>query len=198
MSRHRKRKKHMPDYVHDAQKVAVHHVAEPAPSNGPAAPRAPAPASPAKIEWRAAEFHYFEKDYLWYVGVSATALVLLTFALIQRSFFFAVFVVIAAVLVIEFGKRRPRILDYELNDKSVVIDGRMRVPYKEMESFHIRKRRGLLDEIVFRRTTRVLPFMHLPIDEDLAVTVREFLLERLPEDEHEHSIVDIIAERIGF
>lgn len=197
MTRHRRKKKHAPDYVHDTQKVAVHPlvVHAPHPSSAPAVKATPAP---KKIEWRAAEFHYIEKDYLWYVAVVAIAVVLLTFALVGKSFFFAVFVIIATVLVIEFGKRRPRTLDYELNEKEVLIDNRMSFPYKTIVSFHIRKRLGFLDEIVFRRDTRVNPFVHLPIDEDLAIKAREFLSQYLEEDEHEHSIVDIIAERIGF
>ncbi len=193
MTRHRKRKKH----AAETQDIHVHRMIPRAPREEPRAQARPVPQR-KKITWRAAEFHYFEKDYLWYAGVVFIGLVLLVFALWQKSFFFAVFVVIATTLVVEFGKRRPRTIDYELNERGVLIDGKISVPYKAIESFHVRKRLGLLDEIVFRRAARVNPFIHLPIDEELAVRAREFLLEYIPEDEHEPSIVEIIAERIGF
>ncbi len=199
MTRHRKRGTHRDERAPEAQRVPAHPAHHVQPQKPHEAHRLPArPAPGRKISWRAAEFHYFEKDYLWYVWAVFTGVVLLAFALWQRNFFFAVFVVIATVLFVEFGKRRPRTLDYELNEKEVLIDGRMSIPYKSIESFHVRKRLGLLDEVVFKRATRVNPFIHLPIDEELAVRAREFLLEFLPEDEHEQTIVEIIAERIGF
>lgn len=197
MTRHRKKKKHVSEHSPEIKNIPVHH----APLQATRAEhRAPAKesAQSKKIAWRAAEFHYFEKDYLWYTGVVAVGVALLGLAIWQKNFFFAVFVVVATTLVVEFGKRKPRTLDYELNEKEVLIDNKMSIPYKSIESFHIHKRLGLLDELVFKRTARVNPFIHLPIDEELAIRAREFLLEYIIEDEHDQSFADILAERIRF
>lgn len=150
------------------------------------------------ISWRAAEFHYIEKDYLWYVGVIAVGAVLIISSLWQHNFFFAVFLIIATILVVEFGKRRPEILEYELNDNGVVIDGILYAQYRNIISFHIRKRFGYLDELILHRNSKIRPFLHLPIDDKLAIKARDFLLNYIPEDDHEQSFADIIAERLGF
>ena len=198
MTRHRRRKKHSEGSLpeHKGPVVATHN--DKPPERVKPVQSHAREESQKKISWRAAEFHYIEKDYLWYVAVVSVGVLLLVFALVQKSFFYAVFVVIATTLVVEFGKRRPRVLDYEINEKGVLIDGKIMIPYKNIESFHVRKRLGFLDEIVFKRTSRVNPFIHIPIDEDMAVRARSFLSEYLTEDEHERTMVEIIEERIGF
>lgn len=162
------------------------------------AERTPEARMPRSINWKAAEFHYLEKDYLWYVGVIFVGVLLLGFAVWQKSYFFGIFVLIATTLVIEFGKRRPRVLEYDLGEKGISIDGALYAHYEDLKSFYIRKRLGFLDEIVFQKSSRINPFIHLPIDEDLAVKARAHLLRYLPENPHEETLVEIIAERIGF
>jgi hypothetical protein len=162
------------------------------------AERTPEARMPRSINWKAAEFHYLEKDYLWYVGVVFVGLLLLAFAVWQKSYFFGIFVLIATTLVVEFGKRRPRVLEYDLGEKGISIDGTLYAHYEDLKSFYIRKRLGFLDEIVFQKSSRINPFIHLPIDEELAKEARAHLLRYLPEAPHEETLVEIIAERIGF
>lgn len=200
MTRHRKKKRH---HASDAPQHEIPVAVAPAvvtvtPSR-PAHSVAVTPEPKKKsIGWKAAEFHYIEKDYLWYTGVVAAGAVLGIFALWQRNFFFAVFIVIATTLVVEFGKHRPRTLEYELTDKTINIEGKVYARYEDLKSFHIRKRLGFLDEIVFHRNSKISPFIHLPADDKLALRAREFLLEYIPEEEHKQSMAEIIAERIGF
>lgn len=160
--------------------------------------RTPEARMPRSINWKAAEFHYLEKDYLWYVGVVFIGVLLLAYAVWQKSYFFSIFIIIATTLVVEFGKRRPRVLEYDLGEKGISIDGTLYAHYEDLKSFYIRKRLGFLDEIVFQKTSRINPFIHLPIDEVLAKEARAHLLRYLPEAPHEETLVEIIAERIGF
>ena len=52
---------------------------------------------PEEIRWHGNENRGARKDVLWQAGAVGLALILLTIALVQRNFFFAIFVVLAAV-----------------------------------------------------------------------------------------------------
>ena len=62
----------------------------------------------------------------------------------------------------------------------------------------MRSRPGHLDEVVLKRKTIVNPTIHIPIDSELAERAREILGVKLPEEEHDESIVDILFDYIGF
>ena len=78
--------------------------------------------SPKKeIRWSAPEFHHYEKDVSWYWLVSIATIVVVIFALIQKNFLFAIFSVIAASLVISWGKKTPETLDFVLSESGLDI-----------------------------------------------------------------------------
>jgi hypothetical protein len=86
----------VPIHVEKAHSVAVHTIKrETADQPGLHKIEVLPHAARKTISWRAAEFHYIEKDYLWYTGIIAAGALLLVIALWQRNFFFAVFVAIA-------------------------------------------------------------------------------------------------------
>jgi hypothetical protein len=150
------------------------------------------------ISWKAAEFHYIEKDVLWHTGIVLAGVLLLIFAFAGHNLFFGIFVVIATILVMEFGRRRPRILEYAVTKDGLLLDKKLYLPYEKIESFRIHKRQNRLDEVVFKKTSKANPFLYVPVDEKTALVVQEFLLSYLPEDEHDESFAEIIAEWIGF
>lgn len=150
------------------------------------------------ISWKAAEFHFIEKDALWHTGIVLAGVLLLIFAYATHNLFFGIFVVIATILVMEFGRRRPRILEYGVTNNGLTIEKKLYLPYEKIESFRIHKRQNRLDELVFKKHSKVNPFLYVPVDEKTALMAQEFLLRYLPEDEHDESFVEIIAEWIGF
>lgn len=154
--------------------------------------------SKEEISWKAAEFHYIEKDILWHMGIVLAGVLLLIFAFAGHNLFFGIFVVIATILVMEFGRRRPRILEYAVGKAGLSIDKKLYLPYEKIESFRIHKRQNRLDEIVFKKHSKANPFLYVPVDEKTALSVQEFLLQYIPEDEHDESFAEIIAEWIGF
>lgn len=151
-----------------------------------------------EISWRAAEYDHSVKGFLWYFWLIAIAVFLAVFAFWQRNFFFGVFIILAGAMIALFSRRRPQILEFRVSEKGVFIGDKVSFDFDHLESFFIRDRPGHLDEIVLKKKTTVNPYVKIPIDSQLAEKVREVLLEKIPETEHEDSIIDIISDRLGI
>lgn len=156
-----------------------------------------APQKQKPLTWRAAEYEYAEKDLKWYALICGVALILLVLALWQRNFFFAIFVVLATVVVISLNRRRPRTIDFVI-DEGGISAGTTKYQYEELEWFALRTRPGRLDMLTLRKKSTMMPFTHIPIDSGLAVKAREFVGEKLPEQEYEESLVDTLANLFGL
>lgn len=151
----------------------------------------------AEITWRAAEYEYMEKGALWYwlAGVAAAFLAILS--LWWRNFFFAVFVILAAGMVIFFGRRRPAVMEFRITEAGAHM-GRKFLPFENVEDFSIRVRPRHLDEIVLKKKVMVNPYVRIPIDSKLAGDARAILNKILPEVEYKESLVDLFSEMLGF
>jgi len=150
------------------------------------------------INWKAAEYSHSEKTTKWFVWVVVVAVGVSVFSFLKGNFFFGAFSLIAGALIIMFARRRPQIFEFTISDKGIYIGKVVALEYDQVESFAIRSREGYLDEIVLKKKSMINPHLHLPIDSALAKKAREILLEKLPEEEHNESIVDIIFDFIGF
>jgi hypothetical protein len=149
------------------------------------------------ITWRAAEREFTEKSLGWYVVTGIVALALVIAALVLKNYLFALFLVLAAAVVYFLSRRHPRIVDFRIDEQGVMM-GDTEWHYSEIEAFTIHQRFGKLDHIVLRRKISMNPFVHIPIDGRLAVQARAMLAERLPEFEFEETLLDMLADWLGF
>lgn len=153
--------------------------------------------SGSEIIWRAAEYEFTQKTPMWYVIIGIAGTLLVVLALFAKNFFFGVFIILATGIVMAFGKRKPRIIDFKVTEEGVGI-GKQFLDYDRIEHFAIWSRPGHLDEFIFKKKVMVNPFVHVPIDSALGKRVQSMLLLKLPEVEHQVSLVDIFAEWLGF
>ena len=148
------------------------------------------------ITWRAAEREFTEKTMGWYVVAGIVALTLVVAALVVKNFLFALFLVLAVVVLILTTRRRPRVVEFRI-DESGIRMGNIGWPYDQIESFTFHTRPGRLDHLVLRRKVAFNPFVHIPIDDRLAVKAKTALAARLPEFEYQESLIDTLADWFG-
>ncbi|MDI6734568.1 MAG: hypothetical protein QMD50_03765 [Patescibacteria group bacterium] len=151
----------------------------------------------SEISWRAAEYDFIQKDVSWYWIVIGVAAALILIAIWQKNVFFAIFIAIATMVVIFFGRRRPQILDFKISEEEIII-GKLHHKFDVFENFSLRKRPGRLDEIVLKKKKTFNPFLKIPIDSTLAQDARVLLLDKLPEVEYSESLVEIFSDWMGF
>ncbi len=152
----------------------------------------------AEITWRAAEYDHFEKSSGWYLTVGGVALILLIIALLQGNFFFGIFIVLAGIMVVALGNRRPEILDFKLTEKGCYLGREQFFDYDQLENFCLRDRPGRLDEIIFKKKTVFNPYVRILLDGQTAEKARVFLVQKLPEVEHKGSFPEILIDFLGF
>ncbi len=150
-----------------------------------------------EIIWRAAEYKHTEKNVEWYFFIGVAALILIIFSLWQKNFFFAVFILIATVMLFSFSQRRPQIIEFKINKDGVGIQDTF-YKYETLESFTIRKRPEHLDEIIFKRKTAANPFLKLPIDSKSLISVMTIIKENIPETEYQESLLEMLIEFLGL
>jgi hypothetical protein len=151
-----------------------------------------------EITWRAAEYEYVEKGAEWYWVVGTLGAILAMIALWQRNFFFFVFVVVAGTMLVVFGRRRPRVLDFTVGEKGVGVGSGSLLPYDQLEWFAVHEREGRMHEIVFKKKTTVNPIVRLPADVTTVRHAARVLEERLPREQYEASLLDTLSELLGF
>jgi hypothetical protein len=151
-----------------------------------------------EISWRAAEHEHVPKTGNWYLLMGAVALGLIIFSLWQKNFFFAVFIILASVMIFTMSRRKPQVFEFRLNEHGIAIGNRIAYDYDRLQDFSIRNRPGRLDELIIRRKTAMNPEVRMLVDAKTMVKIQEFLKDRLPEVKHEESLIDLFREVLGL
>ncbi len=151
------------------------------------------------IEWKAPEFEYSEKDVSWYWLSIIAAIAILSVAVWQKNFLFAVFVVMAEILMLVWAGRKPREISFSLDEKGLTISGNKFYPYSAIENFSIgegrseewydislKLRHGLRQRLIVKTPTKEL------------AKIEGFISRYAEKVEHEDSFLDSLERLIGF
>lgn len=151
-----------------------------------------------EIRWTAPEFEYHEKDVSWFWISIIIAILMIAFAVWNRNFLFAFLIVLAEILFIVWGGRKPANFDFLLNEKGLRI-GDTHHPFSEMEKFSVFSMDGSdWTELVLymkkRLINRITVFMPAAYTDHVVQTLSGFI----PKVEHEESFLDSLARFLRF
>lgn len=147
------------------------------------------------ISWEAPEFEHHERGVLWYLGMFLTATVLVLFALWQKNFLFAIFLVIAIVLLFVWSKRRPNVHQCSITETYLVIG---RFPAHPLETFsgfiiaETRQDNPSWGTLLLRSAHRLRPQLSVLVPRGKLQQVAERLLRQLPQLHYEESATDAL------
>jgi hypothetical protein len=150
------------------------------------------------IIWRAAEYEYHPKTSGWYYIVIAITLIIAILALVQKNFFFFLFVTIAGLMIITLGRRKPKIIDFYVGKDEIRIEGDTVYNYKNIKWYSILENKESLNEIVLKTDSHINPIVKLRADSQTTEKVKPILSEKLEEEEYEPSMSDLISEILHF
>lgn len=151
-----------------------------------------------ELYWKAAEFHHHSRGPLWYFLVVFIAVLLSATAFLKGNFFFGVFIVLAMIVMFSLGRKRPRVIDFRINNKGVAIGDEIFYPYDELEGFSLLEHHHKLNEIILHRKTSLAPIVRVPIDSQLMIKAKMMLSKHLKEVKYEESLIDIFADLLKF
>jgi len=151
---------------------------------------------PESLTWNGPEFHHHEKGGTWNKGLAIIAALLIVFALWQKNYLFAVFIVIATWLLAYYAKQKPQTVEFLLDNRGLTIRDK-RHNYSDMEGFAIR-----IDEtggsewnkLIIRTKSHWTPHFIILIPKDHTSAIHSFLAEYTSEVDHKDSLSDAFAD----
>jgi len=152
------------------------------------------------IRWSAPEYHYYRKDVSWYWLVIIVTIVLTALALWQKNFLFAVFIILASVLTIAWGRREPNVIDFTLSEKGLDVGNRKFYAYENLSGFAIipAPEDPELEELVIKHKSRLTGWMKIIIAGQRKEQIKNLLSRHLPEIEYQESLTEHIARILRF
>ncbi len=155
------------------------------------------------ISWQAPEFEYQSKDVSWYWLSIIVAIIVAALAVWQKNFLFAIFVVVAELVIISFAGRFPVVWEFKIDEKGIKIskpnkeEGKF-YPYEELLSFDIHSAGEEHKELVIKLKSKLKPLFKINIHSKDEEEIKEFLLEFLPREEIHTSVIDSVSKLIRF
>ena len=153
--------------------------------------------SPPQIQWQAQSFHFNpQKRYLsLIIAALTTGGVAMLF--LHKDTLTAIFLLLSSLVLMLYSNKRPEISKITINQVGIEI-GEIIYYYKDLKSFWINYEPGSFKELSLESRKWYLPYVKVSIDNKNPLVIRSLLINFLAEKEHEHSLVDIIARRIGL
>lgn len=144
------------------------------------------------VFWKTPEYQQYQKDVSWYWIVAITGIALTAAALWQKNLLFAIFVVIAALMLIVWGQKKPRIIKVKLDETILRLDDQEFL-IKDFLGYYID------DEVlVFKRGGRFSQPLKIDIDTADKDKIAAILKDKLVKFEYQESLGEIIGRKIGF
>ncbi len=152
------------------------------------------------IKWSSPEYHYYPKDVGWYWLAIIVSAILVIFALWQKNFLFAVFMIVAALLALNWGRRAPRTFEFTLSEKGLDIGGRHRYAFEELAGFAIipNPENTELAELILRTKNRLNSWVRIIIATERSEAIKGLLAKFLPEIEYTESLTEHIGRILRF
>jgi len=148
------------------------------------------------VIWHAPEFEYREKGVSWYWLTIILAVLLIALAMWQRNFLFGVFVIVAEILVILWGGKKPRILAFAVDERGLAIGDREHHPWSEFSTFSAEEGEDL--SLLVFQSRRARPALYVLVPPAQFPEVKRVLLSQLPYVEYQRSLVEAVEEFFGF
>ncbi len=149
------------------------------------------------ISWSGSEFIAQHKTGSWYLGLFAfIALVCVVIYLLSKDILSIVFVIIMGILFAIIASKKPRQLQYMIDDQGLNIGSR-HYPFNDFKSFSI-MRDGAIGYISLQPLQRLRPELTIYYAPEDEARVFETLSTYLPHEERAERAVDKLARNIRF
>lgn len=161
-------------------------------------PEEPADNPGYSLTWTASEFIQHEKTIVWYMGLAiVTALLAISaYLLLDRDIFSLVIIIILGFIFGVAGSRKPRVLNYTVDDHGIIIDQKD-YDYDSFKSYSFDKENSVTS-LLFVPNKRLDPSLTVYVPEDKSDEVIDLIGMYLPVQKHETGFFDKFLNKIKF
>lgn len=152
-----------------------------------------------RLRWSAYEFEYREKTNDWFWAVGIIIVCIASISIIYSNILFAVFIVLAGGFLILTSHKEPRILDFRINEKGFYINDTL-YEYSKIVYFWVEHNKHSAPKLLIRLNRSINPILIIPIETDVenSESIRDYLLDYIPEEKIHEPASQKIMEYLGF
>lgn len=151
------------------------------------------------LSWHAPEFEHRPKDSVWFWVSIVGAIALIIFAVIQQNLLFALFILIAEVLLIVWGSRRPGELRVTADTSGIRIGDHRFYPRSHIDAFSfIEHQHTDWQDLIILLDRRYIPTVSVRVPNYMVDKLRARLSTLYPEYDHQESFVEILERYFWF
>lgn len=150
-----------------------------------------------RISWQVEEYNHREKGPDWYWALGVIALAGATTAVIFHNTLFAIFIVLAALLLGMYANRKPDIVDIAISEEGITLRSYF-YPFDKIKGFAIDEN-PLGNHLLIESDRLVAPLISIPIPFSIDTEALSALLKtRLPVKPLKEHVYHRLMEHIGF
>ena len=149
------------------------------------------------IAWEAPEYERFSKGQLWFLILGLATLTLAAVAFYYGNYFFALFIVIAGILVGWFAVREPKTIHFAVTSEGVQFENKIYL-FDDLKSFWIFYEPPLFKELSVESKKIFMPHLKAPLGDADPDEIRKKLLKFLPEEKQKEPFITIISHLARF
>lgn len=149
------------------------------------------------ISWSASEFIAYHKSFVWYLQIFVVLVVVAAVLFfLTRDVISTVSVVLIGILFIVFAGRKPRVLNYGIDESGIHI-GEKLYPFASLRSFAVVDE-GQLHSITLLPLQRFMPAVSMYFEPQDEAKIVETLGAYLPKEDRKQDMVDRFMHKIRF
>ena len=145
-----------------------------------------------QIQWQAHEYEYKKKspDWFWALWIVSAAVIFIS--IMFGSALFAILVFVASFTLSLQAVRKPSLITYKIDELGITVGDKTYL-YKNINSYDIKDEEEL--EIIFKLKSKFMPFVTIPIIEEIDIQkIEGFLMDRIEKEGIEKPVVDKLAK----
>ena len=134
-------------------------------------------------------------DWYWILGIISAAAI--TISLMLGNILFAIFVLIATIVVGMVAQRRPNIIVVEINNEGIRVGNELYY-YNTLTSFWVEGSDPDNPVLLFTTGPTLLTQQRIPVTRHHAPIAREFLIQNLPEIQQREVYIHRLMRYVGI
>ncbi|OHA60097.1 MAG: hypothetical protein A2589_00230 [Candidatus Vogelbacteria bacterium RIFOXYD1_FULL_46_19] len=147
-------------------------------------------------EWLDYEYIHYEKSSNWFWIVGLAGLLGIILSIVFKNFLLAIILLIGTLTVMLYGARVPELVHFSITNRGIKAKDDL-YPFKALKSFSI-KDDDYPFKLVIESDRLFMPHIIIPLGDAEPEEIRAILAKFLPEEPYEESLIDILADSLGF
>lgn len=145
------------------------------------------------MSWKAPEYEHFPKEKNWYTVAGLILSAIIIYAIVINAPIMAITFILVGIVGYIYLEKEPEIIKFQITHDGIIA-GKEIYEFETIESFWIFYDQN--SKLVSLHTDSwILPYVHIPINDQNPAQIREILIDFIPESKHEPNFIDAI-ERI--